>query len=133
MSRISDVLGELTKLGAVAPVIPSKPVAAPPPPAPVETKPPPTPEPVAVELPPVETSDAEEAIAALTEGFKVEEPAEPEPVAEAAPEPEPEEKEAPEPEVDVKVVLRQMRRSVSSLEAEVEELKAQLLVLEASL
>lgn len=66
MSRMQDVLGELQRLGAVgkpaAPALPAQEAAAPPP------EPPPD---LGVET---DTADAEEAIAALTEGFREEAP-----------------------------------------------------------
>ena len=87
MSRMQDVLGELQRLGAVG-----KPAAPPPPKQEVVAPPPEPPPDLGVET---DTSDAEEAIAALTEGFRAPEP-EPEPVY--APEPV---ETALEPEEDV--------------------------------
>lgn len=134
MSRMTDVLGELAKLGAVPPP-PPKPVEAPVPPpvapAPVVEAKPPEPE---VVLPPVEQAEAEAAIEALTAGFKeTAAPVQEAKQSESVEEEEPEEAEEVEPEIDARLVVRQMRRAIGKMEAELDDLKEQLAALEESL
>lgn len=130
MSRMQDVLGELQRLGAVGkPATPSQPkqeAVAPPP------EPPPD---LGVET---DTSEAEDAIAALTEGFRAPVPqAEPE----YAPEPvetalepeeavEDEEEEAPEPpepdEDSMAEALATLKIRLYALETAMAEAKEQV-------
>lgn len=129
MSRMQDVLGELQRLGAVG-----KPAAPPPPKQEVVAPPPEPPPDLGVET---DTSDAEEAIAALTEGFRAPEP-EPEP--DYAPEPvetalepdedEVEEEAVPEPsapdEDDMAEALATLKVRLYALETAMAEAKEQV-------
>lgn len=135
MSRIADVLAELSSLGAVGG--PAKPKAeAAPPPAPARAR-----APAPEEEPAPAAEDVDAAIAALTEGFRegLDEAPEEEPEDEAAELPEEEDEEPPPSRqgvVDAPSVAERLDMALQEVEAiadVVDGLKNTLLALRAEL